>query len=49
MAEARDAHRKEYLQKLLEKYGDDHAMIAQGMGVHIKYARRLMRKYGLIR
>ena len=49
MAEARDAHRKEYLRELLERYGNDHEMIAQGMGVHIKYARRLMRKYGLIR
>jgi len=49
MAKARDAHRKEYLRELHKRYGDDHAMIAQGMGVHIKYARRLMRKYGLIR
>lgn len=49
IAEARDAHREEYLKALLEKHGDDHATIAQHMRVHVKYARRLMRKYGLIR
>ena len=49
MAEAKDEHRKEYLKQLLELYGDDHVAVAQQMGVHIKYARRLMRKYGLLR
>jgi transcriptional regulator with PAS, ATPase and Fis domain len=49
IAEARDAHRKEYLKVLLEKHGDDHATIAEHMRVNVKYARRLMRKYGLIR
>jgi two-component system, NtrC family, response regulator GlrR len=49
IAEARDAHRKAYLKQLLERHGDDHAAIAQQMGVHIKYARRLMRRYGFIR
>jgi hypothetical protein len=48
IAEARDAHRKEYLKMLLELHGDDHAAIASHMGVHIKYARRLMRKHRLI-
>jgi transcriptional regulator with PAS, ATPase and Fis domain len=49
IAEARDAHRKAYLAQLIERYGDDHTAIAQQMGVNIKYARRLMRKYGFIR
>jgi DNA-binding NtrC family response regulator len=49
IAEARDAHRKAYLTQLVERYGDDHTAIAQQMGVHIKYARRLMRKHGFIR
>jgi transcriptional regulator with PAS, ATPase and Fis domain len=48
IAEARDAHRREYLKMLLEHHGDDHAAIASHMGVHIKYARRLMRKHRLI-
>jgi DNA-binding NtrC family response regulator len=48
IAEARDAHRRDYLRELLEQHRDDHAAIAHQMGVHIKYARRLMRKYGLI-
>ena len=48
MAQARDEHRKEYLKRLLEQHGDDHVAIASQMGVHIKYARRLMRRYGLI-
>jgi transcriptional regulator with PAS, ATPase and Fis domain len=48
IAEARNEHRKEYLKQLLELYGDDHAAVARQMGVHIKYARRLMRKYGFI-
>jgi two-component system, NtrC family, response regulator GlrR len=49
MAEARDAHRKAYLKQLLARHGEDHTAIAQQMGVHIKYARRLMRRYGFIR
>jgi two-component system response regulator AtoC len=48
IAEAKDAHRKEYLKQLLETHGDNHAAIAQHMGVNIKYARRLLRRYGLI-
>ncbi len=49
IAEARDEHRKEYVKQLLELFGDDHAAVARQMGVHIKYARRLMRKYGFLR
>jgi DNA-binding NtrC family response regulator len=49
IAEAREAHRKEYLKKLLQEHGDDHATIARIMGVNIKYARRLMRRYGFVR
>jgi DNA-binding NtrC family response regulator len=48
IAEARDAHRRDYLRQLLERHGDDHAAIARHMGVNVKYTRRLMRKYGLI-
>jgi transcriptional regulator with PAS, ATPase and Fis domain len=48
IAQAREAHRKEYLTKLVSQYGSDHVAIARVMGVHIKHARRLMRKYGLV-
>jgi DNA-binding NtrC family response regulator len=48
IARARDAYRKAYLTRLIEEHGDDHGAIANHMGVHIKYARRLMRRHGLI-
>ncbi len=48
IARARDEFRKEYLKQLVDQYGDDHAAVARHMGVHIKYARRLMRRYALI-
>ena len=49
IAEARDEQRKDYVKQLLDLYGDDHPAVARQMGVNIKYARRLMRKYGFIR
>jgi DNA-binding NtrC family response regulator len=48
LAAAKDAQRKEYLAQLLGVHGDDHDAIARQMGVNIKYARRLLRRYGLI-
>jgi glucuronate isomerase len=48
MAEAKEAYRREYLQRLREQYGDDDAAIALHMGVHIKYARRLLRRFGVV-
>jgi transcriptional regulator with PAS, ATPase and Fis domain len=48
MAQARDEYRRDYLRSLLQRHGDDHAAIAAHMGVNIKYARRLMRRYGFI-
>jgi transcriptional regulator with GAF, ATPase, and Fis domain len=48
IAQARDEYRREYLKHLVERHGEDHAAIARHMRVHIKYARRLMRRYGLI-
>ncbi|MDP9036183.1 MAG: sigma 54-interacting transcriptional regulator [Myxococcota bacterium] len=48
IARARDEFRKEYLKQLVDQHGEDHVAVARQMGVHIKYARRLMRRYGLI-
>lgn len=48
LAQAKDAHRREYLKELRDTFGDDHQAIARQMGVNIKYARRLLRRYGLI-
>ena len=47
IAEAREAHHREYLHRLREQYGSDDAAIAKHMGVHIKYARRLLRRFGI--
>jgi transcriptional regulator with PAS, ATPase and Fis domain len=48
IAEATDAYRKQYVHHLHKQYGEDCDAIARHMGVHVKYARRLMRRYGLL-
>jgi transcriptional regulator with GAF, ATPase, and Fis domain len=48
IAQATDAYRKEYMRHLCKQYCNDCAAIARHMGVHVKYARRLIRRYGLV-
>ena len=39
---------KRYLQKLLERYGDDFSAIATHVGLHRKSVYRLLRQHGLM-